>query len=59
MGVHCLEFHEFQAASSGETGLHFLPDPRPSDGTDQRHICLYPPTERVYKKSMPEEKKEV
>src|SRR3989442_10660311 len=28
------------AAGEGEMELHFLPDPNPSDGTDQRHICL-------------------
>jgi len=47
------------AAASGEMGRHSLPDPRPPDGTDQRHICLSPPTEGVHKKNMPEEKKEV
>ncbi len=28
------------AAGEGEMELHFLPDPNPPDGTDQRHICL-------------------
>jgi len=28
------------AAGEGEMELHFLPDPHPPDGTDQRHICL-------------------
>ncbi len=28
------------AAGQGEMELHFLPDTRPLDWTDQRHICL-------------------
>jgi len=28
------------AAGEGELELHFLPDPHPSAGADQRHICL-------------------
>src|ERR1700680_4830034 len=28
------------AAGEGEMELHFVPDPNPPDGTDQRHICL-------------------
>ncbi len=28
------------AAGEAEMELHFLPDPRLLDGTDQRHICL-------------------
>ena len=28
------------AAGEGEMELHFVPDPNPPDGMDQRHICL-------------------
>ena len=28
------------AAGEGELELHFLPDPKPLDPADQRHICL-------------------
>ena len=28
------------AAGEGELELHFLPDPNPLAGTEQRHICL-------------------
>ena len=48
-----------RAAGPGEMGRHFLPDPPPLDGTGQRHICLYPHMERVHKKTMLEERKEV